>query len=79
MIARLIHALLDAYALVLIAHVVVSWLPMDADHPVKRFLRGATDPVLAPIRSVLPATGPFDFSPLVALLLVQVLRTILVG
>lgn len=79
MIARIIHALLDVYALVLIAHVIVSWLPVDADHPLKRVLRAATDPVLAPIRSVLPSTGPFDFSPLVALLLVRLLRIFLVG
>lgn len=79
MIARGIDALLGVYAFVLLARIIVSWLPMDANHPLVRFLDEATAPVLRPIRSVLPATGPLDFSPLVALLLLQLLRTLLVG
>ena len=79
MIAQLIDALLSVFALLLLARIIVSWLPVDANNRLVRFLDEVTTPVLAPIRSVLPATGPFDFSPLVALLLVQLLRRILVG
>lgn len=79
MIARGIEALLGVYSLILMARILVSWLPVDANNPLVRFLDEATAPVLRPIRSVLPATGPLDFSPLVALLLLQLLKMILVG
>lgn len=79
MIARGIEALLGAYSFILMARILVSWLPIDANNPLVRFLDEATEPVLRPIRSVLPATGPLDFSPLVALLLLQLLKVILVG
>ena len=43
-----------------------------------RFLNRLTEPALRPIRSILPATGNMDFSPLVLLLLIQYLLTPLV-
>ena len=79
MIAELLDALFSAYALILLARVILSWLPVDAHNPIVRFLHEVTEPVLAPIRSVLPLVGPVDFSPLVALLLLELLRMILVG
>ncbi|HLV65390.1 MAG TPA: YggT family protein [Polyangiaceae bacterium] len=72
-----LSVLLDAYSLVVLAAVVVSWLQLSPDHPVVRFTAALTEPLLAPIRRVLPAFGGFDFSPMVLLLGLRALRSLL--
>lgn len=73
----LYYALL-IFELLIVARVLMSWLPMlDRSHPIARFLYDVTEPVLAPVRNALPELGGFDFSPLIVLLIIQVLMTIL--
>ncbi len=67
------------YSLLIIARALLSFAPLDPYHPIALFLRQATEPVLAPIRRLMPQTGPFDFSPLIALLLLSLLTQIVVG
>lgn len=47
-------------------------------HPIRRTLDAFLEPMLRPIRRVVPTVGMFDFSPLVLLILVQLLETILI-
>lgn len=77
MIAELMGGLIDLYSLVVIAAVVVSWIDVDPENPVVRFLRQVTEPVLEPIRRVLPDTWTVDLSPLVLLLALALLRSLL--
>lgn len=58
--------------LVILGRVLMSWIDPTFSNPLGRFLYGATEPILAPIRRVLPRTGMIDFSPLVVLLLLGV-------
>src|SRR5256885_6336612 len=60
----------------IIIRALLSWFSIGGAQPVLRLLVEITEPVLAPIRRVLPMAGMLDFSPLVALLLIQVLRSI---
>ena len=60
-------------SLLLIAYVVLSYF-MDPYHPVRSTVDRIVNPILNPIRKVLPRTGMADFSPLVAIILVQVLE-----
>jgi YggT family protein len=78
-IADLLRTLIDVYATIILVRVVLSWLPVDQDQPWARFIVGVTEPVVGPIRRVLPPLGGLDFSPLVAMLLLQLLRNMLVG
>ncbi|RKZ09038.1 YggT family protein [bacterium] len=79
MIADLLLRLIDLYALVILVRVVLSWLPVDHDQPWVRFVVDVTEPVVGPIRRVLPSFGGLDFSPLVAMLLLQLMRNMLAG
>ena len=72
-------AIADLYSLILLAAVILSWVPTARTSSVVRFLRTVTDPVLEPLRRVLPNTGGIDFSPLVVLLILQLLRSALRG
>ena len=68
---------LELFKWVLIARVLLSWV-MRPDHSVFSFLRSVTDPVLDPVRSLLPRT-PLDFSPLLILLAISVLQNVIAG
>jgi YggT family protein len=65
--------LLNAYSLVILLVVLASWLKLPPEHPLVRITSALTEPVLAPIRRVLPSVGGLDFSPMVLLLGVRLL------
>ena len=64
----LLIRLIDVYSLIVVASVVVSWTTVPREHPAARLLAQLTEPVLGPIRKVLPPMGGMDFSPLVLLI-----------
>lgn len=73
----LIQVLIQAITILVIVYVFIGYF-MNPYHPVRQFLGRIVEPMLAPIRRILPATGMIDFSPLVLLLIVQLLGTILI-
>lgn len=73
-IAQVLNVLLTLYTWVLIIRVLISWVSPDPFNPIVQFLTQVTDPVLAPLRRIIPPIGMFDLSPLVAILAVQALQ-----
>ena len=70
----ILYQLLDLYSVVVLVAVVASWVQLPPSNPIGRVVYGLTEPLLKPIRRVLPPTGGIDFSPLVLLVLVQILK-----
>jgi YggT family protein len=62
---------------VLLLRIILSYL-MRPGNQLLEWLTNLTEPVLAPIRRVLPASGGLDFAPLVAILLLQALQSLVV-
>lgn len=62
-----VRALLNLYGLILLVRALSSWFNLDPYHPISQFLYRVTEPVLAPIRQVLPPVGMMDFSIVVAM------------
>jgi YggT family protein len=54
--------------LLVVGRVLVSWVDPMARNSVSRYVVAVTEPMLAPIRRVLPRTGMMDFSPLILML-----------
>ncbi|MDX9975669.1 MAG: YggT family protein [FCB group bacterium] len=79
LLVLLVSLLINVYIGLLIVGAVLSWFIHDPRHPLIRTIDRLTDPILKPIRRVLGMTGPVDFSPLVAILLLGLLRRLLVG
>ena len=71
---RLVPALLDLYSLVVLMAVIISWIHLDRRQPFAAIVYELTEPVLAPIRKVLPPTAGLDFSPMVLLIALRALR-----
>ena len=69
--------LIDLYSLVVLVAVIMSWVPLDRRNPVAMLVRGLTEPVLAPIRNVLPPLEGLDLSPMLLLIGLQLLRGLL--
>ena len=71
---RLIVTLIDLYSLVVLAAVVLSWVRSDRRHPLVQLVYKLTEPAIAPIRRVLPPIGGLDFSPMILLVALRILR-----
>jgi YggT family protein len=70
----LLAQLIDLYSLIVLAAVILSWIPMDPRHPIAVAVHRMTEPVLAPIRQALPPMGGLDLSPMVLLFALQILK-----
>ncbi|NCC35069.1 YggT family protein [Candidatus Chloroploca sp. Khr17] len=72
-----INLLFQVLLFAILGRVIVSWIDPMGNMRVTQILRELTEPILAPIRSVLPTMGMIDLSPLVALLLLQLLQSLI--
>jgi YggT family protein len=72
-----INVLAQAEVLAIFVRVVMSWIPLRLPFGLNELVWNVTEPVLAPIRRYLPIAGGMDFSPLIALLLIQVISSII--
>jgi YggT family protein len=72
-----IRFLFEGMIWLIIIRVVLSWVPIDPYSPMVRMLREITDPVLEPFRRLIPPIGGFDFSPIVALFVLEFLEQFL--
>ena len=61
----------------ILGRVIISWLPISPENPIVTVLYQVTEPILGPIRAVLPRLGMLDFSPIVAILLIVVIQNVL--
>lgn len=73
--AQLTNTLLTIYFWIIIARAVISWVNPDPYNPIVNFLYRATEPILHRVRSILPAMGGLDLSPLIVILAIQFLQS----
>jgi YggT family protein len=73
-----INALSQLLVLLVIVSVILSYF-MDPYHPVRRSIDSVVEPMLAPIRRVVPLIGMLDFSPLILIILIQLLRNLIIS
>jgi YggT family protein len=71
--------LFELYIWLIIARVVLSYVRLKKYHPVVRFVYDATEPLLGFFRRLLPRTGMFDFSPLLAFLSVWIVEQLVIA
>ncbi len=76
LLAQIITVIARILEFVVLVDIVLSYF-MSPYQPVRQTLDRIVNPVLNPIRRVLPTMGGIDFSPLVLLILIQVLESIL--
>ncbi len=62
--------LLKIYGYIIIARALISWINPNPDNPLIRIIYAITDPVLVPIRRLLPDMGGLDISPFIAIVII---------
>ena len=65
--------------LAIFVRAILSWFPISRDNPFVEVIVQITDPILGPIRRVMPLMGSIDFSPLVAIILLQMISSVVEG
>ena len=75
-----VSGLLQLYIIVIFVRIILSWFPIQPDSvfaQIYRFVYAITEPVLGPIRRLMPGVGVggmgLDFSPIIVLLLLQII------
>ncbi len=72
-----LHGLISLYELVLFVRIFLTWLPHEQEHPAAQFLCKATDPVLEPVRRVIPPLGHIDVSPIAVFFGLEFLKRVI--
>lgn len=78
-VAHLLELCIWIYLGVIIVQILISWINPGADSPVVVLMRQLTSPLLRPLRRRLPPTGGLDWSPLVAIVLLNLLLMLVVA
>ena len=74
----IINSIVSLLTLLIIVNSIVSYF-LRPFHPIRSVLDKILEPMLAPIRRLIPPTVGFDFSPIVLIILLQVISTILIA
>ncbi|MFP5502620.1 MAG: YggT family protein [Candidatus Sericytochromatia bacterium] len=77
-LARALDIAIEIFVLLIIIRAVLSFFPqMDRGHPLVRTLDQVVEPVLRPFQRLMPNMGGLDFSPILAILTLQIVGGIL--
>ena len=79
---QFVNLLVPVLYLSILARVIVSWIPISEDSPfapVVRVIYQVTEPILSPIRRLIPGLGMLDLSPMIAIILLMVIQRIVVA
>jgi YggT family protein len=78
-IGYVLYGLLSFYSLLIFLRIVFSWVMVSYSNRVMRFLVNATEPMLGPLRRMVPLIGTFDISPIVAFIILWLLQAAIAG
>ncbi|MCP9495138.1 MAG: YggT family protein [Pyrinomonadaceae bacterium MAG19_C2-C3] len=79
LVGYLLFGALSLYSLLIFIRIIFSWGMVSQVNPVMRLLVRATDPLLVPLRRIIPPLGMLDISPIVAFILIWLFQAAIVG
>lgn len=74
-----IPLLFNLYSLLILGRVLLSWINISPYHPAVTFIYEATEPILRPLRNIIPSIGMLDVSPIAALILLRILESLIMS
>ena len=78
-LVQFISVLVNILYVALIGRVIISWLNVSPTNPIANVIYQVTEPILAPLRRVLPRVGMLDFSPMVAIFIIIIVQRVFVA
>ncbi|HEU4562381.1 MAG TPA: YggT family protein [Longimicrobium sp.] len=77
---NVLYTLLSLLQILIIVRVLMSWVVSPVSrNPIVQLVRNVTDPILEPIRALLPRMGMVDLSPMIAIFLIYLLQSLIAG
>jgi len=70
---RFVDILCQVLTIAIFARAIVSWFPMTPGNRLVALLYQLTEPILAPLRRIIPRVGLIDITPMVAIILLQII------
>jgi len=74
---RIVVVLCDVMAILIVIRALLSWFPVDRNNVLVGFLETVTDPILVPLRRIIPRLDMIDLTPMVAILLLMLISWLL--
>ncbi len=78
-VIQIVQLLVQILIFAIFAEAILSWFPIDKNGSVQQVLHTITEPVLDPLRRVIPTIGAVDITPMVAILILFVISSALQG
>lgn len=75
-IIKFVDLLFEVLVWLVIIRCLLSFINHDPSQPIIRFVYEITEPVMGPFRKIIPSTGGIDFSPIIAVLAIEAVRSI---
>jgi len=78
-IAAVFKMFLTVLVFCVIGRSLLTWFPISRDNPAVRILNQVTEPLLAPVRNILPRNGTIDFSGMIVIVVLYVMIAVVDG
>ncbi|MFQ3790065.1 YggT family protein [Halomonas sp. A29] len=78
-VAAIANAILKIYFFALIVMIILSWVAPNASHPGALLVMQLVEPIMAPVRKVIPPLGMIDLSPIVVFIAISIIDGVVVG
>jgi YggT family protein len=78
-VAALANAILKIYFFAMIVMIILSWVAPNASHPGALLVMQLVEPIMAPVRKVIPPLGMIDLSPIVVFIAINLVDGVVVG
>ena len=75
----ILYGLISIYILLVFMRIIFSWGMVSYTNRIMRFLVNTTEPLLGPLRRMIPPLGPFDISPIVAFFILWLFQAAIAG
>ncbi len=79
LVGYILYGALDIYSILIFMRIIFSWGMVSYRNRVMRFLVNVTDPLLVPLRRMIPPFGMLDLSPIVAFILIWLFKAAIAG
>ena len=79
MVGYLLYGALALYSLLIFVRIIFSWVMVSYSNRLMRFLVNATEPLMGPLRRMVPPVGRFDISPIVAFIILWLFQAAVAG
>lgn len=78
-IANLLKTVIYVHMFIIIVQIIISWVNPGAYNPITVLMYQLSEPILKPARRLIPPAGGFDFSPMIAIIVLQLMIILLVS